>query len=108
MEILGTGSRVIHPTFGKGVIIRLNKKNYDVCFIEQGIKQVPKDFSLEVTEKIDPDYDVSFNDAEEALIKILRTWSDVTEVTSLGDKWKNGVMILKPADKTLKEKRSSG
>ncbi|SFQ49969.1 hypothetical protein [Parafilimonas terrae] len=104
MEILGIGSRVKHPSFGTGVVIRLNKRNYDVCFTEAGIKPVPKDFELEVIEKIEPEYNVSFSEAEDALIKILREWSDVTEIIPLGDKWKNGLMILKPGDSALKEK----
>jgi hypothetical protein len=104
MEILGIGSRIKHPSYGNGVVIRLNKRNYDVCFIDNGIKPVPKDFEVEVVERIEAEYNVSFSEAEDALIKILREWSDITEIVSLGDKWKNGIMILKPADTTLKEK----
>src|SRR5689334_16605038 len=104
MELLGVGSRVKHPSYGDGVVIRLHKKVYDVCFIEQGIKIVSKDFDLEVIERIEPEYNVSFGEAEDALIKILREWSDVTEVVPLGDKWKNGIMVLKPGDTSLKEK----
>ncbi len=103
MELLGIGSRIKHPSFDLGVIIRLHKKIYDVCFIEGGIKPVSKDFAVEVIERIEPEYNVSFSEAEDALIKILREWSDVTEVVSIGDKWKNGVLILKPGDKSLKE-----
>jgi hypothetical protein len=104
MEILGIGSRVKHPSLGTGVVIRLHKRNYDVCFTEAGIKPVSKDFELEIIERIEPEYNVSFSEAEDALIKILREWSDVTELIPLGDKWKNGLMILKPGDATLKEK----
>lgn len=104
MEILGIGSRIKHPAYGSGVVIRINKKNYDVCFIEGGIKQVAKDFDAEVIEKIEPEYNISFSEAEDALIKILRTWSDISEIVPLGEKWKQGVMILKPFDKSLKEK----
>lgn len=104
MELLGVGSRIKHPSFGIGVVIRLHKRIYDVCFIEGGIKPVSKDFTVEVIEKIEPEYSVSFTEAEDALIKILREWSDVTEVVPLADRWKNGMMILRPADKTLKEK----
>jgi hypothetical protein len=104
MEILGIGSRIKHPSYGVGVVIRLHKKVYDVCFIDSDIKPVSKDFNVEVIERIEPEYNVSFSEAEDALIKILREWSDVTEIISLGDKWKNGVMILKPGDVTLKEK----
>ena len=104
MEILGIGSRIKHPAHGNGVVIRINKKNYDVCFIDNGIKQVAKDFDAEVIEKIEPEYNISFSEAEDALIKILRTWSDISEIVPLGEKWKQGIMILRPFDKSLKEK----
>lgn len=102
MELLGVGSRIKHPSYGVGVVVRLHKKVYDVCFLEHGIKIVAKDFAVEVIEMIEPEYSVSFSEAEDALIKILREWSDVTEVVTMGDKWKNGTMVLKPADDSLK------
>ena len=34
--ILGVGSRVKHPAYGDGVIIRLHLKAYDVCFFTYG------------------------------------------------------------------------
>ncbi|MDB5246499.1 MAG: hypothetical protein JWQ40_893 [Segetibacter sp.] len=103
MELLGVGSRIKHPSFGDGVVIRLHKRIYDVCFIEGGIKPVSKDFSVEVIEHIEPEYSVSFSEAEDALIKILREWSDVTEVVTIADKWKNGTLVLRPGDRSLKE-----
>ena len=104
MELLGIGSRIIHPAYGAGVVTRLHKKVYDICFIEQGIKIVSKDFEMEITERIEPEYSVSFSEAEDALIKILQEWGGVQEVVSLGDRWKNGMMILRPGDKTMKDK----
>jgi hypothetical protein len=104
MELSGIGSRIIHPTYGQGVVIRLHKRIYEVCFIEGGIKPVAKDFEVEVVERIEPEYNVSFSDAEDALIKILREWSDVTEVVSIADRWKDGMMVLQPADKSLQSK----
>ena len=104
MELLGVGSRIKHPSYGLGVVIRLHKRVYEVCFADEGIKMVAKDFSVEVIERIEPEYNVSFSEAEDALIKILREWSDVTEVVSIADRWKNGVMILRPSDKGLAEK----
>jgi hypothetical protein len=104
MELLGIGSRIKHPSYGVGVVLRLHKKIYDVCFIEGGIKPVSKDFAVEVIDRVESEYNVSFSEAEDALIKILREFSDVTEIVSLGDRWKNGVMILRPGDKTLKDK----
>ncbi len=104
MEGLGVGSRIKHVSYGVGVVVRIHKKVYEICFIEEGIKMVSKDQPLDITERIEPEYNISFSEAEDALIRILREWSDVTEVVSLGDKWKDGVMILKPGDNSLKEK----
>lgn len=104
MELLGVGSRIKHPSFGNGVVVRLNKRSYEICFMEDGIRPVVKDYEMEVIERIEPEFTVSFSEAEEALIKILRAFSDITELVPLGEKWKNGTMILKPGDSSLKEK----
>lgn len=103
--ILGVGSRVKHPAFGDGVVIGAEVVAYRVCFITYGIKLVGKEYSAwEIIEKVAADETVSFSEAEKSLIKILKTWSDVSEVIPLGDKWKNGLMILKPDDASLKPK----
>lgn len=104
-NILGVGSRVKHPAFGDGVVIGAEVIAYRVCFITYGIKLVGKEYSSwEIIERIEADERVSFSEAEKSLIKILKTWSDVSEVVPLGDKWKNGMMILKPEDTALKPK----
>ncbi|HMR88940.1 MAG TPA: hypothetical protein PKD51_12340, partial [Saprospiraceae bacterium] len=78
---------------------------YKVCFITYGIKLVGKEYSAwEIIDKVAADEAVSFSEAEKSLIKILKTWSDISEVIPLGDKWKNGLMILKPDDASLKPK----
>ncbi|MFZ1703186.1 MAG: hypothetical protein WAT79_02505 [Saprospiraceae bacterium] len=103
--ILGVGSRVKHPAFGDGVVISVDVAAYRVCFITFGIKLVGKDYNnWDIIEKIDATDAVSFSEAEKSLMKILRTWSDISEVVPLGDKWSNGVMILKPEDENLKPK----
>ena len=104
MELLGVGSRVVHPSFGAGVVVRLHKRVYEICFMDKGLKMVNKEFTLEVTERIEPEYAESFSEAEDALMKILRVWSDVNEVVPLGDKWTGGVLVMKPGSDTLKEK----
>lgn len=103
--MLGIGSRVKHPAFGDGVVIEVDVAAYKVCYIQFGIKSVGKDYNQwEVIEAITPSETVSFTEAEKSLAKILRAWSDITEVVPLNDKWKNGKMILQPDDASLKEK----
>ncbi len=104
-QTLGIGSRVKHPAYGEGVVIRLHAAAYEICFMTYGIKDVGRNYEkLEIIEAIEAQETVSFTDAEEALIKILKTWSGVSEVVDLGDKWKDGVLILKPGDDSLKSK----
>lgn len=104
MSILGVGSRVKHPDHGAGVVVAVHKRAYDICFIEKGIKAVLKDAHLEIIEALESEYSVSFSEAEDALIKILREWSDVTEIIHIADKWEGGTMLLQPSDKSLQGK----
>ncbi len=104
-ELLGIGSRVKHPAYGDGVVIRLHPAAYEVSFMIYGIKNVGKDYNQwEVLERIETSEAVSFTEAEKSLMKILRQWSDITEVVTIGDKWKGGNMVLQPYDSTLKSK----
>lgn len=103
--ILGIGSRVKHPAFGDGVVIGAEVAAYQVCFITYGIRIVSKDYKAwEIIEQIEANDKVSFSEAEQSLIKILKAWSDISEVVPLGDKWINGTMILKPGEEGLKSK----
>ncbi len=104
-QLLGIGSRVKHSAYGDGVIIRLNVASYEVCFFTYGIKHVGREYDKwEVIEAIPAEEEVSFTAAEQSLIKILKTWSDATEIVELGDKWKDGTMILKPYDDSVNSK----
>jgi hypothetical protein len=104
-ETLGIGSRVRHPAFGDGAIIRIHKEAYDVCFMLYGIKQVGKTYDKwEIIEAVEPEAEVSFSAIEKSLIKVLRNFSDVSEDVPLGDRWNNGMLILRPNDDDLKEK----
>ena len=104
-KVLGIGSRVKHPAYGDGVVIRLHKIAYDVCFILYGIKQVGKEYDKwEVVEAIPAEEGLTFSEAEKSLIKILRAFSDITEEVPLGNRWENGVMILRPGGPNMQEK----
>ncbi len=102
---LGIGSRVRHPAYGDGVIIRLHKAAYEVCFMLYGIKHVGLEYQQwDIIEAIPAQEQVSFSEAEKSLMKILRHFSDITEEVPLGDRWEDGTIILKPADENLKSK----
>ena len=96
MELLGIGSRVKHPAFGDGVVVRLHVVAYEVCFTQFGLKMVGKEYSSwQIVEKIPAEEPVTFTEAEQSLMRILRTWSGFNlENVPLGDRWKGGKMVL--------------
>ncbi|NBC09678.1 MAG: hypothetical protein GVY26_20995 [Bacteroidetes bacterium] len=103
--LLGIGSRVKHPAFGDGVVIRLHKEAYDVSFMLYGIKQVGKTYDKwEIVEAVPAQDDVSFSEMEKSLARVLRRFSDISEVVELGNRWDGGKMILEPGEEGLKGK----
>ena len=104
-NLLGPGSRVNHPAYGEGVVVRLNVAAYSVCFTQFGMKHVGKDYNQwQIVERIEPESAVTYTEAEKSLMRILKSWSDISQVIPLGEKWTNGTMILKPDDESLKSK----
>jgi hypothetical protein len=104
--ILGVGSRVKHPQFGKGVVVQVRSDAYEICFIDHGVRQIMRDYDgLDVFEALETPSDlVTHEKMEKSLIRVLRRFSDVQETVPLGQKWTGGKMVLYPGDKTLKEK----
>jgi hypothetical protein len=96
MDILGIGSRVKHPAYGDGVVVRLHVAAYEVCFIQFGLKMVGKDYAnWQVVERIAPEETVSFTEAEQSLVRVLRAWAGTSlEAVPLGDRWVGGKMVL--------------
>src|SRR5688572_31565555 len=103
---LGIGTRLQHTQYGPGVIVGIRYATYLISFINHGLKEIDKtDNKLDeiipenVTEEIE-----THSDVEKSLLKILRLWGGVSEVVPLGDRWQHGMMLLQPADKSLKPK----
>lgn len=100
MKILGIGSRISHPEFGKGVVTNVSTKEYWVTFIDSGLETIALDSEFEVIEAAENEVDtISFHDVETTLRNLLRKWSDVTEIVPIADKWKGGKLILEPGQK---------
>jgi len=103
---LGIGTRLQHTQQGPGVIVGVKYATYLIAFLNHGIKEIDKtDPHLDeiipenVTEEIE-----THSEVEKSLLKILRLWGGLSENVPLGDRWKNGMMLLQPADKTQKPK----
>lgn len=105
MKILGIGSRINHPKFGKGVVTNVSPKEYWITFIENGLETIALDDTFEIIEAAENEVDtVSFYDVEKSLIGILKKWSDVSQVVPIADKWKGGKMTLDPGQAGLASK----
>lgn len=105
MKILGIGSRISHNEYGKGVITNVDNQQYWVTFIDNGLETIALNEEIEVIEAAENEVDtVSFFDVEQSFMRLLKKYSDVSEVVHIGDKWKGGKLILEPADTNLKSK----
>jgi hypothetical protein len=103
---LGIGTRLQHSHYGPGVIVGVRYATYLISFINHGIKEIEKiDTKLDeiIPENVTAEIE-THSDVERSLLKILRLWGDVSEIVPLGDRWKGGVLLLQPADKTQKPK----
>jgi len=103
---LGIGTRLQHTLHGQGVIVGIKYATYLISFFNTGIKEIDKtDNKLDeiVPENVSLEIETT-SELETSLLKILRLWGGTNEVVPLGDKWQNGMLLIQPADKTLKPK----
>ena len=103
---LGVGTRLQHTQYGPGVIVGVRIATYLISFINYGVKEIDKtDPKLEeiIPENVTVELE-TISEVEKSLLKILRLWSDASEIVPLGERWLGGTMILQPADKSQKAK----
>lgn len=104
-QILGIGSRIDHPEFGKGVVTNVTAKMYWVTFIDNGLETIPVDDDFEIIEAAEDEVDsVSFYEVEKSLRDILKKWNGISEIVPIADKWKGGILVLQPEDRNLTSK----
>jgi hypothetical protein len=103
---LGIGTRLQHTLHGPGVIVGVRYATYLISFMNHGVKEIDKtDSHLEeiIPENVSEEIE-THSEVEKSLLKILRLWGSFSEIVPLGDRWKGGMMLLQPADKTQKPK----
>lgn len=103
---LGIGSRVEHPEFGKGVVIQVYNDVYEITFMDFGVKSIARTFDkLKVLDYRGSEDDLlSFEKVERVFRKLLNSYSDIQQIVTLGEKWKGGMLILKPGRSDLQSK----
>jgi hypothetical protein len=103
---LGIGTRLQHTQHGPGVIVAVKYATYLISFFHHGIKEIDKnDEALDeiIPENVTAEVETA-SEMEKSLLKILQLWNGIGEPVPMGDKWKGGMMLLQPADKSLKPK----
>ncbi len=93
---LGVGTRLQHTQYGPGVIVGVRLATYLISFISDGIKEIDKtDPKLEeiIPENVTVELE-TISEVERSLLKILRLWSDASEIVPLGDRWRGGMMLF--------------
>ena len=105
MNLLGIGSRIKHDEYGPGVVTNVTSRHYWVTFMENGLETIDIDSDFEVIDSVEDEVDsVSFYEVETTLKKLLKQWSDISEIVPIADRWKGGKLILEPADTNLASK----
>ncbi len=104
--ILGVGSRIKHPQFGKGVVVQIRSDAYEITFIESGTRLIKRDYEgLEIIEEVATPSDLAtYEKIEKSLVRVLHRFSDIQETVPLGGKWTGGKLVIFPGDTSLKEK----
>lgn len=99
-KALGIGSRLRHKQYGEGILAKISLAYYTIAFHGHGFKEIPHDAAdLELIEAIEPENNmVTFDEVEDALIRIVKRYIEPEQKVELGNKWKGGTLILEPAD----------
>ncbi len=101
-----------HPQFGVGIVTRVNLTTTRVFFLNRGDKEIANSFQgLKLLEPSAAEGGggahgggggISLADLEKVFSGVLRRYADFPELVEMGDRWKKGLMILKPGSPELK------
>ncbi len=107
------GAKVEHPQFGVGIVTKTTLTSTRIFFLNRGDKDIANSF--QGLKLVDPSEvedhaeggggsQISLADLEKVFTGVLKRYADFPELVEMGDKWKKGVMILKPGASDLKPK----
>ncbi len=106
------GAKIEHPHFGVGVITNYTLTSLKVFFQNRGEKDIARDFKgLKLLEASNAEQretgggsGISLSDLEKVFTGVLRCYADFPGHVEMADRWKKGVLILKPGSEQLKPK----
>lgn len=100
------GSKINHPSFGEGVIFGMDESKYRIYFKEIGEKELAISYDgyelLEAGESTaSGGSSISIEDIVSAVENVFEQYSDQPQPVEIGEKWDDGLLILKPGDDNL-------
>lgn len=107
MTNFSIGTKIEHPTFGKGVIIdNEDEYIYLIYFYGTGEKEISKSFDgMLVVKAVEKEANsISLEEVEKAIAKIILPLTEPMEDCKLADKFDGGKLIIQPEDKNLQSK----
>ncbi|MDA3929751.1 MAG: hypothetical protein PF541_12430 [Prolixibacteraceae bacterium] len=110
MEDLAIGTRVAHPVYGEGIVSKSHLTIYEIFFERGGKVELTKyNSDITVLESLEeaPRTGLSLPEVEEAITYVLEKHNGLSQVVDMADKWKGGVLEMKPADSSLQAKEVS-
>ncbi len=111
MSEFTVGTRVDHPRYGEGIVSRTNLTSYEIFFERGGKIEITKrntDLTLlEAGKSMEGKNGISLDELEKLMVYVLDKYQGLLPETELADKWKGGMLELKPANASLKSKEIS-
>lgn len=104
---IGVGSVVIHPSFGKGVVVADNGTSLKIYFLEiDKAKDLDKTFDkLDIVSSTAPQMAaIDLKDIEDLFVGVIFKYLDPPIDIPLGNKWLNGKLVLTPGDLSMQGK----
>lgn len=107
MEELAVGTRVNHPAYGDGLVSKSHLTIYEIYFEHGGKVELTKynpDLKVLETPDIEPREGLSLAEIEEAISYVMEKYQGITHTVKIADKWKKGIIELRPANSDLQSK----
>jgi hypothetical protein len=107
MEELAVGTRVDHPRYGEGIVSKSYLTVYEIFFERGGKIELTKynpDLKVLAEPENKPRTGLTLAEVEEAISYVLDKYQAITQIVKIGDKWKGGSLVMKPANPDLQPK----
>ena len=107
MEELAVGTRVEHPRYGEGIVSKSYLTIYEIFFERGGKIELTKyntDLKIIAEPENKPRTGLTLAEVEEAISFVLDKYQGLSQIVEIGEKWKDGTLIMKPANPDLQPK----